>query len=375
MVVSRRWLEFRSIKKVVNYLLAKNGGYEYLSEKSILTSFVEPVYYFCKFLGYSNPDDLIKDIKDGKINVEDAIADWRLYLVERGRAPSSVRRYNNGLKRWLEVNRVQVDWDDINISVPLPKRRDVVEDRIPTRDELRRLVNIANMRMKALIEVAVSSGLRIGAIINLKLDDVDFKRDPTIAVIRVRPEISKNKVGYYSLISSEAREVLLKYLKSRSVESIWLFPSYKDPSKPMPYNAVNLAWSRLLKKAGLDEKSRKGGFYKLHIHTLRKYFRTMLEGYLTKSEIMRLMGHLRKEYLDGSYFKPIEDELITKYKNAMHRLMILTEADIEDIRKKTLLDMAKLLGFEDEKIKKIELLLQKKTVDEVLEDLRRLKEL
>jgi len=99
--VSRKWLDYPSIKRVRGYLAAKNGGYEYLSINSLLTSFAEPVYYFCKSMGYSDPETLLNDIKSGKIDAIEAIQNFRLWMIERGRAPSSIRRYNNGVKKWL----------------------------------------------------------------------------------------------------------------------------------------------------------------------------------------------------------------------------------------------------------------------------------
>lgn len=369
----KNWLKYPSIKRIEVYLAAKNGGYEYLSMVSLLKSYVEPVYYFAKFLGYDDPESLLQDIKSGRVSVEDAIVSWRMKLLADKKAPKSLIRYNNGVKRWLSVNGVKVNWEEINNKIPLPKGREIVEDRIPTRDELKMLLARANLRMKAIIEIAVSSGMRIGNILNLKVGDLDLDSDPKIGIIRVRPELSKNRVGYYALITPEAKQILKQYLSTRGDLSpdSWLFPSWKDPSKPMTYKAFQLAWSRLLKKVGLNVKSRKGGFYQLHVHVLRKYFRTMLEGYLTKSQIERLMGHLKTEYLDGSYFKPPDQELITAYKKAMHRLMILKDTASEEERKRQLLLTAKLLGLPDDKIKKIEEILSRPiTIEEAVEEIR-----
>lgn len=373
MVVSERWLEYPSIKKIVGYLAAKNGGFEYLSIKSLLTTFAEPVYYLCKYLGYKDPESLLEDIRSNKIDIVEAIQNFRLDLVSKGRAASSIRRYHTGIKKWLEVNRVRVDWDEIEILVPLPRKRSVVEDRIPTRNELRRIMNVARLRMKVLIEMAVSSGLRIGTLIALRVDDLDFNIDDKIVLIRVRPELSKTKIGHWAIINDEARSLLKQYIDNYNIKSGWLFPS-KDGSH-LRYNAVQMAWARLLNKTGLNMKSR--NMYVLHLHTLRKFFRTRLEGYLTRSQIEYLMGHLRKEYLDGSYFRPPSRELITSYKAAMHRLYILwsEEPKIEDLRKKTLIDMARLLGFGEKTIRKIENMLEKKSVDDVVKEIRRMRRL
>ncbi len=371
MVVSKEWLNYPSIRKVIGYLAAKNGGYEYVSIRSLLTTYAEPIYYFCRFLGYNDPEILLSDIKSGKIDVIEAIQNFRLDLVGKGRAASSIRRYHAGIKRWLETNRVKIDWNEVEYLAPLPKRRNVVEDRMPTREELRKLMNAANLRMKVIIEMATSSGLRIGTLIGLKVEDLDFEADEKVVLIKVRPELSKTKIGHWALISDEARSFLEQYLETYKIKSGWVFPA--RGGGPMTYNAVQLRWGRLLRKTGLDMKSR--NMHVLHLHTLRKWFRTRLESYLTRSQIEYLMGHLKKEYLDGSYFRPPSNELITSYKAAMHRLYILRgeSPSPEDIRKKTLLDMARLLGFNEETIRKIENQLQYKTVDQVIEEIKRFK--
>ncbi len=368
MVVSKKWLDYPSIKKLRTYLAAKNGGYQYVKERSLLTGYVEPIMYFCRFVGYDDPESLLEDIKKGKINIVDRLVDWRMDLLDKGRAPSTISRYNNGLKKWFYVNRVDVNWDDVNLSIPLPKHRSIVEDRAPTVGELRKLVQIANIKMKAFIELAATSGIRAGALCQLRLDDLDFERDKDVVVIRVRPELSKTMLGYFTIANDEARDILQDYIKLKGL-SKWLFPSRNGG--PVRYETIQVAYARLLRKVGLDEKSH--GQYVLHLHTLRKFFRTRLEGYLTRSEIEYLMGHLRKEYLDGSYFRPPSDDLIRRYKSAMDRLYILKSKEVkeEDIRKRTILDMAKLLGFPDEKIRMLENLLEKKTIDQAIEEIRK----
>lgn len=370
MVVPKKWLEYPSVKKLVTYLAAKNGGLEYVSEKSLLTSYAEPVYYFCKANGFRDPEEAIEMIR--KNGAEEYISKFRMYLLERGRAPSSIRRYNNGIKRWLGVNEIQVDWSKINYKLPLPKRKAVVEDRMPRKDELKLLFSAANIKMKAVIEILSASGIRVGSLLGLRYEDLDFDSDDRVVVITVRPENSKSGVGYYTLIHDEAREILEKYLDVKGIDRGWIFPSKNGG--PMKYEHMNRAWVNLLKKTGLTMKSR--NMYVLHMHTLRKYFRTILDPYLTKSEISYLMGHLNKEYLDGSYFKPIPKDLIERYKAVMHNLYIMKDKapSAEDIRKKALLDMAKLLGFPDEKIRMLENLLEKKTVDQAIEEIRKFRQ-
>jgi len=84
--------------------------------------------------------------------------------------------------------------------------------------------------------------------------------------------------------------------------------------------ALRGKWRGLLKSADLAEKRRRS--HTLRLHTLRKYFRTRLEASNVPSGfIVRMMGH--KSYLDQSYLKPSEEELVEKYRVAVPELEIL----------------------------------------------------
>ena len=117
--------------------------------------------------------------------------------------------------------------------------------------------------------------------------------------------------------------------------------------------------------------------YDIHIHSFRKFFRTMLEVAGVKRSFREfLLGH-KGDYLDESYFRPFEEQVREEYKKAIPHLTILEveTPSIEEIRRKQLIDMAKLLGFSEEKIKKIEEILAKyKSVDEAMDEIRKLRE-
>jgi len=66
--------------------------------------------------------------------------------------------------------------------------------------------------------------------------------------------------------------------------------------------AYERVWARLLRRAGLAEKSQ--SWFKLHIHTSRKYFRSNCIS-VDASYGERWMGH-KGLYLDASYFKTEE---------------------------------------------------------------------
>ena len=106
-------------------------------------------------------------------------------------------------------------------------------------------------------------------------------------------------------------------------------------------------------RAGLVEKHRR--FMALHIHTLRKYFRTWLEvAGVSQGFRERLLGH-KGGYLDESYFRPMLDQIKAEYVKAIPFLTIEAEGEqvkqiqkeLEEERRKRELIEQKLKTLED----------------------------
>jgi len=146
------------------------------------------------------------------------------------------------------------------------------------------LTHASGSRDRAAILILASSGLRIGTLLSLKVGNVNFEY-PDVASIKVERQRGRKFVGkrsrgqgrvFYTFITSEAKEELKKYLEERkrageklTSESPLIGDVYYN-GKFLTIEDFERVWYRLLKRAGLDEKSNK--WYLLHLHTLRKYF-------------------------------------------------------------------------------------------------------
>jgi hypothetical protein len=87
------------------------------------------------------------------------------------------------------------------------------------------------------------------------------------------------------------------------------------------------------------------------------------------------MGH-KGQYLDISYFRAEEQRHIDEYRKIVQYLTVQElKTDESKFRIQYMTDMAKIIGFSDEKIKKLEDTLQRtKDPDEALEEFRKLKD-
>jgi integrase len=328
-----------SLQKLELYFQEKRGAD---AGTPSLGDYVFQILDFCEFLKKA-PDQIINEAKEGKLVLYDpetrqgALEDYKLALLSRKPSNASLRAMFTPIKTWLKVNGVKVDYS--NFTLPKTKIRE--KDELPSEEQLRLIMEKATLRMKTAIAILASSGIRVGALLGLKLKDItlDYDASTGISKIVVPEELSKNGFSYTTFMSSEATKLLKQYLEYRkkklgetiTPESYVIVGQGKNR---ISRAAFRVAWARLLRKCGLAKKSYKYHVY--HIHVLRKWFRSKTDRVLSSSVRERLMGH-KGAYLDESYFRIPEEQLFNEYKKAHAFLLIQEgiEATLEEIEKDT----------------------------------------
>ena len=76
-------------------------------------------------------------------------------------AAGTLRNYIKSVKLFCKMNKIQIFWE--LLIKGLPAVRQYAEDRVPTRDEIRRLIEFPDRRIKPIILTTLSSGIRVGA--------------------------------------------------------------------------------------------------------------------------------------------------------------------------------------------------------------------
>jgi integrase len=381
--VKERWYKYPSIMRLRAWFERKAGDPRFVSERSIET-YTESVRGLIHDMGFKDPEIFIEKYKDGR-DLTALLGDWidHLRTVRKNAPTTQIRKYHN-VKKWLQVNDIDIDWKKIQ----LPTSRTVVRDKAPTRAELRKILMYSPPWLNAAIMVLATSGLRSGALTQLRLRNLDISTHPDVGVIEVPPEANKAKVGYYTFITPEAKEALRIHHEHRRELGETMTPDSPLIKSPRvqgqpSYKSLMVSYARVLDNAGLDARglniervgSRSGGNPRvLHLHTLRKWFRTQLEGVMTSSYIERLMGHTSTAYLDSSYFRPPEEDMIAAYRRAIPNLTILEDVQSEEFQRKQLIRQAALL-LPEEKLRRLqELLAREKNIDVAVEEFRKLRE-
>jgi integrase len=220
-----------------------------------------------------------------------------------------------------------------------------IENRGYTREEIAKMLEVCDERVKALILLLASTGVRIRAIIDIKLEDLT--NIPNYDLCRVKV-YSDSKQSYFVFITPEASKAINTYLGYRERNGDRLTPKSplfrdqfdrNDPDsihnvKPLKLRALERLISRTIEKSGLRTVERQTELqHKEHgkirkdvrlTTGFRKFFDTQLIYADVRPAIKEMfMGH--SIGLDDNYFKPNENDVLEEYLSAVDWLTINEE--------------------------------------------------
>jgi integrase/recombinase XerD len=144
-------------------------------------------------------------------------------------------------------------------------------------DEVVRLLRtVQNIKHRAILYLTYSSGLRVGEVVRLRIEDID----PARKTVKVRQ--GKGRKDRMTLLSDAALQVLNDYMKRVHLES-WLFPGGEE-GRHITERSVQKVFEKARGQAGIVKK--------VSVHALRHSFAThLLEGGTDLRYIQELLGH------------------------------------------------------------------------------------
>ncbi|WP_458455930.1 site-specific tyrosine recombinase/integron integrase [Methanobrevibacter sp.] len=138
--------------------------------------------------------------------------------------------------------------------------------------------NCGNIRDLAMIELLASTGIRVGELVNLNIDDILFNERECVVLGKGDSE----RMVYFD---AKTKIHLLKYLESRKDSNPALFVSFKKPHRRLGINGVE----RRIRELGHEANIKK-----VHPH---KFRRTMATNAIDKGmpieQVQKLLGHVQ----------------------------------------------------------------------------------
>ena len=264
-------------------------------------------------------------------------ADW---MLERELSPKTIEGYLHGTRSYLANRFIRIDPKIFNQHVMLPMSTPI-PDELPTMETIQELIEgKVDPRLRALILLLASSGLRLQEALTTRMRDCTFDESPgpRIMLTAKQTKTKQPREAYLTLQAAEA----IKSLKRHHDDYIFSFmegtkPAPKGQAKVMgeegyrKYMAEKKAIQMLRRRVrslGKEEKVAEGHkFHKIHFHVLRKYVYTTAAHLTSDSYAHYLLGH--KQYM-GMYDLSPKEDFRKIYFEKLEKALTIGEHSIED---------------------------------------------
>lgn len=175
----------------------------------------------------------------------------------------------------IQQDLLKRDWESIKIKRPRRERKLPV---VLSVEEVAAMIKATpNLKHRALITLAYSTGMRRSEIKLLKPGHIDSAR------MQVRVVHGKGKKDRFTILSPKALELLRFYYQLHKPSTFMFEPSGKK-NTPLSDTTLNIIVKRAAKKAGIKKN--------VSFHTLRHSFAThMLENGINIRIIQQFLGH------------------------------------------------------------------------------------
>jgi integrase len=168
-----------------------------------------------------------------------------------------------------------------------------------TPDELDLLYNevAKNNKNKLIYLLLITTGMRVGGLVKIKIDDVATITDSKIDIKRTGRTIEKGNKWFSFVINDNTKQLLYQYIESERISnSVYLFPSKKSDTH------VTTASIRYMIKAVAKKSGVEGSH--VHPHSLRhSYAHILLDCGNDASVVSKLLGHANVSTTQAFYLK------------------------------------------------------------------------
>jgi len=285
--------------------------------------------------------------KEDTMWAQQSLMRFIMFQIERAKngeiAESTIKNYYKATKLFCEMNDLTLSWK--KISRGIPRGRDAANDRIPTIEEIRKLLEYPDRRIKPIIYTMISSGIRIGAWDTLQWKHITpFKNNKGEVIAAKLIVYPQDQDEYYCFITPEAYNSLKEWMDFRTsygekitgeswvMRDIWQTTNVMYGAKwglaTLPRKLHSSAIKRLIERALWEQGIRKplpkgkNRHEWKTAHGFRKYYKTRSEQVMRPVNVELTMGH--DIGISKSYYKPSEKDILQDHVNAVDLLSINT---------------------------------------------------
>ena len=347
--------------------------YENLRAKSVLTATValRNLGHYCE-IENTNPKKIIIEMKEG--NFRDKFFDFVRKLEGEGKAGSYIARFKRVVKSWAKFNEVEIK---LNVNIKNENESPTItNERVPTKEELGRILRMATPRGRVAISLMAYSGLRpeslgnyegtdglrLGDLTDLYIEKLEFNKIP--CVVSVKSLLSKARHRYFSFIGEEGAIYIKEYLEERRKQGETL----TEESPVLQFEFGKVRQNDFLRTTLITRDIRdaiEGANLKMRPYVLRAYFSTGLDIAESKGLISHpwrqfIMGHKGDIEARYSTNKRLPPDIIEEMRSSYQKCLKFLETRVSEVSE----DSAKLylqqqlllaVGYKQEDIDKVEL--------------------
>jgi len=320
--------------------------------------------YLKKYLEITGIENPLSE-RDPRL-IERQIIDFIIKMKKEDKNWGAIHNYVAMILSFYKINDVILN--TTKISRFMPEQRKVKKDRGYRHEEISKMLEIADERMRVVILLLASTGMRIGAIPSLRISNVDENK---ITVYE------NAKEEYFTFITPECKNAIDSYIDMRSRygekinDNSFLIREQFDIRDKFAIGACKGIGREVLQWK-LRDIARRSNVRSKQLpiaHGFRKFFTTELVNSKVNPEIREmLLGH--KIGLASCYYRPTEDEMYQEYQKSVNNLTINEESQLRlDVRRLSEKDQNNeyiIKGKLEEKDKQIEALMRRQEKTDLL---------
>lgn len=311
---------------------------------------------FCRFLNLT-PSQLKNEAESeqesnvlkSRRKIKDHFEDFEFHLKDQNLSSCTIHAYFTGIKSFYTY--YDIDLPNLNLESVAVKACNM---DIPTKADIRAILNVCDPLEKAIVLVGCASGLSANEIVNLKVKDLEFDNNTNITSLKLRRQ--KTNVDFVTFLTPEATVAIKEYIQFRGrtsedqrknkallkqkiysnndylfcvrLVSNEFFKKHDETLRKFSVSGIMSIYRDLSEK--VSKSTLKGEFNIIRSHCMRKYFDSvLLNANCDFFHVEYFMGH-KLPATQAHYYRANVEELKKMYMSFVPYLTFSSELDISE---------------------------------------------